>query len=451
MNDRASKMPPAEFISEEGLREAHRARSRVAQQPSTAGPAAEKIETARQSGIFRFGKSFAATFNPANWKIWKPQPQQLDETAEQKSLRERQEKAERIYKELKETGKFRDSAHPPSFHVTDYDGSTVKRDGNRGKQYDAAMKHDSGIAFDATIGSGVTSREEKRHGRVFIDPPDLLSDGENNSDPYTVAASRTSLQTTRQLSTTQAEPPSPSPRKLRSASRTGPGSRRRSLSIPRMRKGSINFTASTTSPRASESEDPSRTSPGGNLRRVRSRSDLRKQKRHQRRLVKRVSDLEDKLVAARQELSDAAGGVLSPRSQSQLQSPEKAKTSTPKTVIKLQHPTPKPQQSQHQLNTARAHDCEVSGIRITRTRFVPGALATLPSERLLSEYVQSEPGQNEDPDDEASEGSGAQKVEEGEKDVVDGEGEVDVSQIGRAVSTDYGVRREGFEWPDYVF
>jgi hypothetical protein len=37
------------------------------------------------------------------------------------------------------------------------------------------------------------------------------------------------------------------------------------------------------------------------------------------------------------------------------------------------------------------------------------------------------------------------------KNAEDVEEEIDAEQIGRAVSTDYGERREGFEWPDYVF
>ena len=488
MNDRASKVPPAEFIEAQNLREARQcAKSRAAQQHYSAGYTAEKADAARQSGIFRFGKSVAATFNPANWKIWKPQPQ-LDETSHQKDLRERQEKAERIYKELKETGKFRDSAHPPSFHVTEYDVNIARPDANRGKHDDNALKHDSGIELDTVAASGGATREEKRRGRVFLEPPNVLSDDESHhSDPTTSAPSRTSFQTTRPISTTsqtlQPQPQSgnPSPRKLRSSSRTGaePSSSQRSLSIPRMRRGSFTRAAS---PHASESEDATGDDNSNNqrLRRVHSRSDLQKQKqkRSQRKLVKRVSNLEIKLAAARQELLSAAdggeggggekgvvpsdGSESESQSQSQVQEKEKAKDrKRVKKIMKLQPSSSstipietKTQTQQRRLprglnprDPSTSTSTTGTNAPITRPRFIPGALATLPSERLLSSYVQSSPGENAYP-----EGDYDEEKEKSKKAEPDADGEdVDVEKIGRAVSTDYGERREGFEWPDYVF
>ena len=485
MNDRASKVPPSEFIEAQNLRNAHhRAKSRAAQQHSGAGYTAEKADTARQSGIFRFGKSVAATFNPANWKIWKPQPQ-LDETAHQKSLRERQEKAERIYKELKETGKFRDSAHPPSFHVTEYDSNIARPDGRRGKHDDNYMKHDSGIEFGTVAASEGTTKEEKRRGRVFLEPPNVLSDDEHHhSDPSTSGPTRTSVQSTRPISFTaqilqiQPQAADPSPRKLRSSSRTGAdhGSRRRSLSIPRIRRGSFTRAAS---PRASESEDPAGddNNNNNNMRRVLSRSDLQKQKqkRSQRKLVKRVSDLEIKLAAARQELlstASAEGGenvaALSHGSESESQSQSKpqsqlqeenGRSKNGRKAKKMTKPQPssssstKIQTQQRPLPSSlppRDLSSSTTNGPITRPRFIPGTLATLPSERLLSAYIQSSPGKNEDLEDSNGEekGKGGKKADGNDEDA---DVDVDVEKIGRAVSTDYGERREGFEWPDYVF
>ncbi|RFU26122.1 hypothetical protein B7463_g10207, partial [Scytalidium lignicola] len=125
MNDRASKQPPLNYIGqqEEDIRERHeqeqlggytqtrafKARTTPHHVKSTSDASVESMESARPtSGIFRFGKSLAASFNPSNWKIWSKQPQQSDqETAEQKVLRERRERAEQTYQELKSTGYFR--------------------------------------------------------------------------------------------------------------------------------------------------------------------------------------------------------------------------------------------------------------------------------------------------------------------------------------------------------
>jgi hypothetical protein len=520
MNDRASKVPPAEFIGEERLREEQarqRANARSSQQTNSTASTTEKAEAARQSGIFRFGKSVAASFNPANWKIWKAQPQQLDETMHQKALRERQEKAERIYRELKQAGKFRDSSNPPTFHVSEYDVSTVKQAVRRGKHDDNAEKHDSGIEFDrAHVTHDSTSKEEKRRGRVFLEPPSLPGgDDTHSSGRYGIAPepsrSSVSLQTTRPTSMTQEGYQSmnlnPSPRRLRSTSRSETESRRRSLSIPSMRKdsgGSTTSLAAGPSSRASEDDysagnnnnnDHNDTSI--NPRRLRSRehADVRTEKQKhkytQHKLVKRVSDLEIKLAAAGQELQSAAaaggdegeGSEEIPATDSESQSISQAsggsgnRTANPKRLSKdpkqnkkpaknqpskgkLQNtnqkplPTPAPQRRLLSPATTAKRPIETaeSSTRITRPRFVPGALATLPSERLLSSYLPAS-GKNapeeEDEENRVKNNNASKKSKK--KNTEDVEEEIDSEQIGRAVSTDYGERREGFEWPDYVF
>ena len=103
MNDRASHVPPTNYIGDEELRERHEreenARGRKMAHPrkfystsSTVSSSADRSES-RHSSIFRFGKSLAATFNPSNWKIWSKQEQVEEETAQQKTLRERQLKS----------------------------------------------------------------------------------------------------------------------------------------------------------------------------------------------------------------------------------------------------------------------------------------------------------------------------------------------------------------------
>lgn len=358
MNDRASKMPPREFTGEDNMRETyarHLAKSRTAQQTSASGSIPDKSETARHSGIFRFGKSLAASFNLQNWKLWSKQQEPQDEMPQQRALRERQEKAERIYAELKRTGNFRDSAIPPFF---------------RAASDDIAVKHDSGIAFDRTPVPGLTSQEDKRRGRIFIDPPILPTDDDEShstSEPSSTAPRSLLTKPPRSLRPSRSRPQDARSQSPKPRTRT----RRRSLSVPRLRKPST---------QVSESDDPGRSSP--RVQRASSRPNLRKH----RRLVKRVSNLETKLAAARQQLLEAASEPL---------------------------PSPAP--------------APATAERVSRQRFVPGALATLPSERLLSGYT-------------SGDGTDAEKMEEEE-----------VQKIGRAVSKDYGERREGFEWPDYVF
>jgi hypothetical protein len=85
MNDRISKKPPTPFIEQE------RPLSTIT----------NHSDAPRQSGIFKFGRSITAGFNPANWKIWsKTQPVVRDEKTEQQRLWDVQkEMADRKYEE----------------------------------------------------------------------------------------------------------------------------------------------------------------------------------------------------------------------------------------------------------------------------------------------------------------------------------------------------------------
>ncbi|KAH8593263.1 hypothetical protein B0O99DRAFT_217690 [Bisporella sp. PMI_857] len=309
MNDRISQKPPTPFLGDEEARERYEqddySRDRKMAQPrktnrqsntSTAESYADRSDVSRHSSIFRFGKSIAATFNPSNWKIWsKPQPQEANETPEQKILRERRERAEAIYQELKRNGQFRDSAIPPSFK----------------NQEEDLRKHDSGVAFGRHSQASSTSRQEKRKGMVFLEPPQF--DNLPQSPASNVPGS-------------------------------APGSgRRNSFGFKKPSLRNIKSFA--------QSGDNVSTSGGHHqVRRIPSRKELHKQQK----LVKRVSDLEMKLEAARRQLSDALGEPL---------------PAVP--------PLP-------------------SAARIGRSRFVPGALSTLLSERLLTGY----PGSDDEEDDE---------------------------------------------------
>jgi hypothetical protein len=321
MNDRISQVPPPTYLGEEALRERYEqeelARGRKIAHPRRQPSHTSNTDsTARHSSLFRFGKSLAASFNLSTWKIWGKsssgaEGEQEVETPQERILRERRERAERLYKELKAEGRFRDAA-PPTFGRS------------------PAEQGDGGVFRQ----SGEMSIEEKRMGRVYLDAPPIER-GRGVSPASSYAPS--------------------------SASRTNFSHRRGSLT---------------------NIVDSIEHLP----RRIPSRKDLQKQQK----LVKRVSDLEGKLDAARKQLSEALG--------------EPVPALTPST----------PSHSQYQQGGRG------------RGRFVPGALSTLPSERLLSGYVKSE---DED--------------ERGVSDI-EGRDSEDYSQIGRAVTTD----REDGVWEE---
>ena len=318
MNDRVSKKPPVPYLGPEDELGILRGRreyrdSNLAQQEnftqhsndSIAGAsAAERSETSRHSSIFRFGKSIAASFNPTNWKIWSKQHPVPDEeeTEQLRSLREQKEKAEKIYRELKESGRFRES----TIGFQNYKIPSELKD--------LATKHDSGVEFNGNGPAGTEmSMEDKRRGRVFLDPPKFARRDASPASSFSGSIA----------------PSNASPPHRRSSFRF------KKASLPNFKKE----VASDNGSIASDNGDHC-------ARRVPSRKDLRKQQK----LSKRVSDLESKLEAARRQLYEASG--------------EPAPSNAPS------NPAP----------------------RVGRSRFVPGALATLPSERLLSGYVEPEAG-----------------------------------------------------------
>jgi len=296
MNDRASLKPQPWYISgpEQNFHGDTHTRSQLdgfrhhTNRSAALSVARDKSEMSRPSSIFRFGKSVAAAFNPSSWKIWSKQHE--EETQDRRILRERHEKAEKIYKELKRTGELR--------------GSVYENHQNNQDKSISLNKHDSGVdlehrssTIDSThrIGSRTmeASIEEKRYARIFLDPPGTCSFQRDQSP-----ASEISIPLGK------------------SSSQNGE---------PMLNAGEM-----LNGPQA--------------LRRLPSRKDLQKQQK----LVKRVSDLEGKLEAARRQLAEALG-----------------------------EPVP------------------AQAARISRSRFTPGTLASLPSERLLGVHKALESKSND--------------------------------------------------------
>lgn len=319
MNDRVSLKPPVPYIgTEEEINDRYDsdngwdnrgrrlAQSRKGTHTRNASGAESSVmgrsETSRHSSIFRFGKSIAASFNPSNWKIWSKnnQDSEDEETVQQQILRERQEKAEQIYKELKQSGHFNGALNSgaPRF---------VKAEDLK----EPPRKHDSGVDLGdgKIIGAPGArhsidmSRDEKRRGRVSLEAPKVPGSHRGRSPGVN-------------------GPPS-----FRESTPSRPSFNLARASLSNIKK------AFTSDSEATSSYD------GQQARRIPSRKDLQKQQK----LVKRVSDLEGKLEAARRQLADAAS-----------------------------EPVP------HQTS------------KFPRNKYVPRGLPTLPSERLLGGYVSSE-------------------------------------------------------------
>jgi len=310
MNDRVSQKPPKPYLGTDELLENYDREQRGNRRSAQSGNGsladsslADMSDISRSSSIFRFGKSLASSFNPNNWKIWSKQRQQTDDT-QQKLLRDRKEEAQRKFQELKKSDYFRNTAIGTKQPFADFSDEA-----GRGR------KHDSAVEFSDSMPRGSflreTSIQDKRKGRVFLENPSYQDDSPDSR--FLAPAKRPS-------SSSSSTPNHPFHMK------------RPSLFDLGYSRG-VDFGRSMTN------------LGGQSVRKIPSRKEMHQQQK----LVKRVSDLESKLNAARRQLADVLGEPL----------PQ-------------QPPT------------------------IGRPRFIPGALASLPSERLLSGYVNDNEEEFED-------------------------------------------------------
>lgn len=320
MNDRVSNKPPTPYLEDED--------ELLSQYDAGVGSRGSVLSSradSNRNSIFRFGKSIAASFNPTNWKIWSKEKhaEENEETVQSRALKERQEKAERIYRELKESGRFRDAAHISQNVYQPPQPSSDKK---------SPKKHDSGIEFGENESnprySTEMTREDKRMGRVYLDPPLFQQPTRSYSPASNVSGS---------VARSDTSSPSKHSFKLKKGALSNVNSHFKKPPLSNIKKSFLGESRESLS-------YPSSTDLHHQARRIPSRKDLQKQQK----LVKRVSDLEGKLEAARRQLSAAIGEPVPP---------------LPIDPVE----------------------------RFTRPKFVPGALASLPSERLLSGYV--------DPDD----------------------------------------------------
>ncbi|KAB8292307.1 hypothetical protein EYC80_008049 [Monilinia laxa] len=365
MNDKVSQLPPTPYLyHEEELRERYiedelmgnngqtspgrrMAKPRGFMQHSNKSMGGESSlagisDTSRQSTIFRFGSKIAASIKPSNWKIFSKSQKVQEETPQQRAVRERQEKAEKMYHELKANGFFRDGAivQQPGFKSIRHSMDQTPR-----------FKHDSGVELNDKYHSRENSpMEDKRQSRFVVSAQEFYHDSPSSKLSAPIDAS--------------------TPRSI---------FHRKAPSMTNLRT----MSSREWMARPAVSEDPR------SVRKIPSRKEFQKQQK----LVKRVSDLEVKLEEARRQLTDT---FAEPLADEQIYQPPDIEQhqSYQQSYQPSYRPSPSYQQPyQQQLPHALPPP---PPDRYGRARFVPGALATLPSERLLSNYVDPEANFNED-------------------------------------------------------
>lgn len=309
MNDKISQRPPSLYIREEVAMEQYAsANMEDVDIVYDAG-----IESNQPSGMFRFGKAIANAFNPVNvWQnlngIWKEKEKGVQAKPDRDVLKA---KAELKYAELKNSGykgtqnatARPESQEVPAIKYEDTDDS--RRSSFR----------DSGVDVDEYRSS--IDRKDSDHFDIStrsLMPPQPLTAGRRSASPFSDASSgrRSSI-------------------RFQKPSLEGLKRVKSQIHLPSIKK----HHEDAPSVPLTETDDTA----GPGLRREASKKDLAKQYK----LSKKVSDLENKLDAARRELE-----------------------------LSIQQAPPIPDLP----------------ARIGRKRFVPGALASLPSERLLTPRIQ---------------------------------------------------------------
>lgn len=305
MNDKISRQPPSLYTREEQAMERYTsANMEDVDMAYDAG-----IESNKSSGMFRFGKAIASAFNSVNvWQgfngIWKEREKENQAKPEKDILKA---KAELKYAELKKSGykgtqnapARRESQEVPAIKYQDTDDSS------------RSSFRDSGVDVD-----GYRSSSDRKNSDQFITsteslmPPSSLTAGHRSASPFSDASSG------RRSSFRFHKPSLEGLKRVKSQVHL-PSIKRHAEDAP------------------SEPSIEANQVAGPGLRREASKKDIAKHYK----LVKKVSDLENKLEVARRELE-----------------------------LSVQDAPPVPNLPAH----------------IGRKRFVPGALPSLPSERLMT-------------------------------------------------------------------
>ena len=316
LNDKPSKEPPLSYISAEEAMEEY---SRM--QGAGDGlnlPFEVGIESTKASGMFRFGRVIANALNPVSvWQgingIWKEKEQHVPEKADKPE--DRSVEINKAYAALKDGG-FQ-GMKTTNIQRNDIETSRIssedRQNSKRNTFRDSAIDMEDGHA-------AYSSQDIKRNSHLTVP---VVREDKRSVSPLSESSSK-------RRSFTHLRTPSFHDLKKVKSHIQLPSTQRRASAAPLV--PAKNTTVSTDA-------EPLDAATG--LRRQPSKKDIA---RHNK-LNKRVSDLETKLEAARQELQ-----------QSLLDAP----------------PVPELPRS------------------VGRKQFVPGALDSLPSERLLAKHVKDE-------------------------------------------------------------
>ncbi|KAJ9262688.1 hypothetical protein DTO195F2_3409 [Paecilomyces variotii] len=295
MNDRVSEKPPSIFVRDDEIMQG---KQLVHDSPAQ-----------RHSGIFKFGKAIAAAFNPFGmWEnvsdIWKP-PQDRPKT-QKEIMKERQTQAQKAYAELKKSGyrgtkgNFGQTSNGVNPEIADQTWKAIQEK----MEYRSSGNHSRNTSASLSTRDG--------YQPSFNDNKEMLP---TPGRPDQVSSFKSSLQDLR---------------KARSA-----------LSIPSIKRRD-------GSPQRRSLDTPSEDFQRPSVHKQRSRKELARQAK----LMKKVSNLEDKLERVRRELREMTAELEAP-------------PVPPLPVV--------------------AYDA------LPPRRFVPGALPSLPSERLLNNQAESGP------------------------------------------------------------
>ncbi|GAD95036.1 nuclear RNA binding protein, putative [Paecilomyces variotii No. 5] len=294
MNDRVSEKPPSIFVRDDEILQG--------KQVVPNGPAQ------RNSGIFKFGKAIAAAFNPFGmWEnvsdIWKP-PQDRPRT-QKEIMKERQAQAQKAYAELKKSGYrgTKGNFNQPNGVYPEIADQTWKAIQEK-MEYRSSGNHSRNTSASlSTRDDYQPSCNDSRETMPTAGRPDQGASFRNSFQDLRKARSALSI----------------------------PSIKRRDASPPR---GSL--------------DTPSEDSQRHTVHKQQSRKELARQAK----LMKKVSNLEDKLERVRRELRE---------------------------MTAESEPPPVPP-----IPTV-AYD------KLPPRRFVPGALPSLPSERLLNNQAEPSP------------------------------------------------------------
>lgn len=281
MNDKVSQRPPSLYTKEEEAMENY-VKSQGMDHHEMDVTYDTGIEPMKPSGMFRFGKVIASTFNPAHiWQgingMWKEKEKENKVVPEKNVLQERQAKAIEAYAELKKNGYKgtkmgtidRENQGIPAIKCQD--AENAPRDSFR----------DSGIDVDGYPSSpDQTSSTPMMDINEALKVPPLTTANGRSASPFSNASSR------RKSSLHFRKPSFQNLKKVKSQ-----------IHLPSIKK----HTEASFSPSIETDDAATPMTAGLGLRRQPSKKDISRQTK----LSKKVSDLENKLQIARHELESS--------------------------------------------------------------------------------------------------------------------------------------------------